>query len=100
MASSSICFQADPDISGIGVRVAIYIQCALWDKKVSMAELDAVEKQSTTILMTAFAIVVSAIAETRTASLSNFHASIFSACWMNNTNTFIFSALRSAQKPG
>jgi hypothetical protein len=103
MTSSLICFQADLDVSGIGVRAAIYIQnllsfipaiWALWDKKVSMAELDAVEKQSTTILITAFAILISTIVETRTANLSNFHASIvLSLSWMNNTNTFIYFLL-------
>ncbi|KAJ7822663.1 hypothetical protein B0H14DRAFT_2239270, partial [Mycena olivaceomarginata] len=92
-----------PDVSGIGVRAAIYMQnllsfipaiWALWDKQVSVAELDAVEKQSTTILITAFAILVSAIVETRTTSLSNFHASIvLNLSWMNNTNTFIYFLL-------
>ncbi|KAJ7900859.1 hypothetical protein B0H13DRAFT_2336373 [Mycena leptocephala] len=49
---SNLCLQADPDISGIGVRAAIYMQnllsvisaiWALWDGKVTKAELDSVE---------------------------------------------------------
>ncbi|KAJ7660988.1 hypothetical protein B0H17DRAFT_912486, partial [Mycena rosella] len=89
-----------PDISGIGVRVAIYAQnllsfipavWALWDGNVSDYELESVETQSTTILITAFAILISAIVEARTVGLSNFHASIvLSLSWMNNTNTFIY----------
>jgi hypothetical protein len=102
--TSLICLQADPDISGIGVRAAIYMQnllsfipgiWALWDGKVTKAELDSVETQSTTILITAFAILIAAVVEARTATgLSNFHASVvLSLSWMNNTNTFIYFLL-------
>ena len=54
-------FISDPDISGIGVRLAIYIQnllsfipaiWALWDGHVTEYELESVETQSTTILLT------------------------------------------------
>ncbi|KAJ7459300.1 hypothetical protein FB451DRAFT_1046143 [Mycena latifolia] len=106
MNSPTICFNpipADPDISGIGVRAAIYLQnllsfipaiWALWDGKVSEAELDSIETQSTTILITAFAILISAIVETQTVGLSNYHAGIvLSLSWMNNTNTFIYFLL-------
>jgi hypothetical protein len=94
---------ANPDISGIGVRAAVYLQnglsfvpafYALWDGKVEAHELKAVETQSTTILITAFAILVSTIVQARTFVLSGFHASIIlSLSWMNNTNTFIFFLL-------
>ncbi|KAJ6568743.1 hypothetical protein B0H19DRAFT_893322, partial [Mycena capillaripes] len=92
-----------PDISGIGIRVAIYVQNALsfipaiWalrDAKVSRAELEAVENQSTTILIMAFAILISAMVQARTLGLSSFHASIIlSLSWINNTNTFIYFLL-------
>ncbi|KAJ6564655.1 hypothetical protein B0H19DRAFT_942691 [Mycena capillaripes] len=104
---SSPCIPANPDISGIGVRVAIYAQnlfsfipavWALWDRHVSEYELESVGTQSTTILITAFAILISAIAEART-GLSNFHASIvLSLSWMNNTNTFIYFLLYVQRK--
>ncbi|KAJ7273996.1 hypothetical protein C8J57DRAFT_249710 [Mycena rebaudengoi] len=97
------CIPSDPDISGIGVRVAIYAQnllsfipaiLALWDGEVSLDELKAVEKQSTTILITAFAILISAMVQAWTHRLSNFHASIIlNLSWMNNTNTFIYLLL-------
>ncbi|KAJ6592768.1 hypothetical protein B0H19DRAFT_917438 [Mycena capillaripes] len=101
---SPTCFKADPDISGIGARAAIYMQnllsfipaiWALWDGKVTKVELDSVETQSTTILVTAFAILIAAIVEAQTATgLSNFHASVvLSLSWMNNTNTFIYFLL-------
>ncbi|KAJ6461872.1 ankyrin repeat-containing domain protein [Mycena vitilis] len=93
---------ADPDISGVGVRTAIYAQnllsfipaiWALWDGEVSEYELECVETQSTTILVTAFAILISAMVEANR-GLSNFHASIvLDLSWMNNTNTFIYFLL-------
>jgi hypothetical protein len=98
------CVVSDPDISGIGVRAAVYAQnllsfipaiWALWDRNVSEYELESVETQSTTILITAFAILITAMVEARPAgSLSNFHASVvLSLSWMNNTNTFIYFLL-------
>ncbi|KAJ6459138.1 ankyrin repeat-containing domain protein, partial [Mycena vitilis] len=93
---------ADPDISGVGVRTAIYAQnllsfipvlWALWDGEVSDYELECVETQSTTILVTAFAILISALVQ-GTRGLSNFHASVvLDLSWMNNTNTFIYFLL-------
>ncbi|KAJ7479306.1 hypothetical protein FB451DRAFT_1005252, partial [Mycena latifolia] len=92
-----------PDISGIGVRLAIYIQnmlsfipavSALWDGHVTSYELESVETQTTTILITAFAILISAMVQAQTTALANFHASIIlSLSWMNNTNTFIYFLL-------
>ncbi|KAG6855249.1 hypothetical protein H0H87_006165, partial [Tephrocybe sp. NHM501043] len=97
------CFGANPDVSGIGVRIAIYAQnllsfapalLALRDKKVTPTELDALETQSTTILITAFAILVSTIVQARTSGISNYHASIvLDLSWMNNTNLFIYLLL-------
>jgi hypothetical protein len=94
---------ANPDISGIGVRVAIYAQnmlsfvpafYALLDGKVDSKELQTIEDQSTTILVTAFAILISAIVQARTLGLSAFHASvILNLSLMNNTNTFIYVIL-------
>jgi hypothetical protein len=108
MNSTSSCIPADPDISGIGVRVAIYAQnllsfipaiSAIWDGEVVPHELDAVRNQSTTILITAFGILISAIVQARTLGLSNFHASIIlSLSWINNTNTFIYFLLYVQRK--
>jgi hypothetical protein len=95
---------ANPDISGIGVRVAIYVQnllsfipafYALWnDWRVQGYELETVEKQSTSILVTAFAVLISTIVQARTYYLSSFHASIvLELSWMNNTNVFIYFLL-------
>jgi hypothetical protein len=94
---------ADPDIAGIGVRAATYAQnflsfvpavFALLDGKVELNELKMVEKQSTTILITAFAILISAVIQSLTFGLSSFHAAIIlDLSWMNNTNTFIYFLL-------
>jgi hypothetical protein len=103
MPNTESCIQSDPDISGIGVRVAIYVQnligfvpavWALWDGKVTLYELESAETQSTTILITAFAVLISAMVEAKTYGLSNFHANIvLYLSWMNNTNTFIYFLL-------
>ncbi|KAF8125237.1 hypothetical protein K438DRAFT_1511245, partial [Mycena galopus ATCC 62051] len=95
-----------PDVAGIGVRLAMYIQnllgfipaiSALWDGEIAPYELEAAETQSTTILFTSFALLISAGIEARSFGalrLSVFHANvILSLCWMNNTNTFIYFLL-------
>ncbi|KAJ3503324.1 hypothetical protein NMY22_g18286 [Coprinellus aureogranulatus] len=101
---SAPCFiSSNPDISGIGVRVAIYIQnllCfipaiwAIWDGHVSDYELESAETQSTTNLVLAFAILISCIVQALTLGLTNYHAAIvLSLSWMNNTNAFIYFIL-------
>ncbi|KAJ7839232.1 hypothetical protein B0H14DRAFT_2203572, partial [Mycena olivaceomarginata] len=66
---------------------------ALWDGEVSEYELESIETQSTTILITTFAILISAMVQA-TRRLSSFHASIVpNLSWMNNTNTFIYFLL-------
>lgn len=97
---------SNPDIAGIGVRVAIYAQnffsfipaiWALWDGEVSEYELESVETQATTILVTAFAILITAMSLVNNVGgngLSNFDAAIIlNLSWMNNTNTFIWFLL-------
>jgi hypothetical protein len=94
----------NPDIGGIGVRAATYAQNilsfipALWalldDRKVDETELETVEKQSTAMLIIAFAILISLVVQALAFNLSAFHTSIvLSLSWMNNTNTFIYFVL-------
>ncbi|KAJ7624224.1 hypothetical protein DFH06DRAFT_754367, partial [Mycena polygramma] len=102
------CIPAEPEISGIGVRAAIYAQnllsfipaiSALSDGEVAPYELDAVKDQSTTILITAFGILISAMVQAQTLGLPNFHATIIlNLSWMNNTNTFIYFLLYAQHK--
>ncbi|KAG6899138.1 hypothetical protein C0993_000332 [Termitomyces sp. T159_Od127] len=94
---------ANPDVSGIGVRTAIYVQNllsfvpALWaikDGRMTPTKLDELEKQSTTILITAFAILIATIIQAHNQGISNYHASIIlDLSWMNNTNLFIYFLL-------
>ncbi|KAF5323839.1 hypothetical protein D9611_008234 [Ephemerocybe angulata] len=98
----------NPDIAGIGVRIAIYVQnllCflpafwALFDGKVTQGELDAAETQATTNLVLAFAILISAIVQAQTLGLTNYDASIIlNMSWMNNTNAFIYFLLYMQHK--
>ncbi|THU81009.1 hypothetical protein K435DRAFT_617759, partial [Dendrothele bispora CBS 962.96] len=94
---------SDPDISGVGVRLAIYVQTllcfipaiwALWDGHVAECELESVETQYTSILLTAFAILISAMVQAQTLGISSFNTNIvLRLSWMNNTNTFIYFVL-------
>ncbi|KAF6743814.1 ankyrin repeat-containing domain protein [Ephemerocybe angulata] len=103
MSTSSCKLPGNPDIAGVGVRIAIYIQnllCfipafwALADGKVTRGELDAAETQATTNLVLAFAILISSIVQAQTLGLTNYHASIvLNMSWMNNTNAFIYFLL-------
>jgi hypothetical protein len=90
-----------PDIGGIGVRIAIYIQCFLsfvpalfaliHGCKVDLKLLRTVEKQSTTILILAFAILIFLVVQALSFNLSAFHTSILlSLSWIITTNTFIY----------
>jgi hypothetical protein len=100
----------NPDVSGIGVRSAIYVQnllCilsalwALWDGKVTSGELDYAEMQTTTNLILAFAILISAMVQASTLGLSNFHGNIvLMMSWMNNTNAFVYFILYIHHKIG
>jgi hypothetical protein len=100
----------NPDILGVGIRAAIYIQnflsflpafWALRDGIITLDKLEAVERQSTTILITAFAVLISAIIQVKTFTLSGFHTYvILSLSWMNNTNTFIYFVLYISYKCG
>ena len=94
---------ANPDISGIGVRIAIYLQnllgfipaiWAIWDWKVTDHELESAETQTTTNLVLAFAILISCIVQAFTLGLTSYHATVvLSLSWMNNTNAFIYFLL-------
>ncbi|KAF6743812.1 hypothetical protein DFP72DRAFT_110763 [Ephemerocybe angulata] len=103
MAAGSCKIPGNPDIAGVGVRIAIYVQTllcffpafwALFDGKVSQGELDAAENQATTNLVLAFAILISSIVQAQTLGLTNYHASIvLNMSWLNNTNAFIYFLL-------
>ncbi|KAJ7747195.1 hypothetical protein B0H14DRAFT_2984861 [Mycena olivaceomarginata] len=97
------CIPANPDISGIGVRAAIYAQnllcfapvvAHLWDGNVSADEMRGVKDQSIGMLAIAFAILISTIigaANVRSGQIvTSFHAAvILDLSWMNNTSTWI-----------
>jgi hypothetical protein len=100
------CIPANPDISGIGVRTAIYAQnllcfapvvAHLWDGKVSLEEMKGVKDQSIGMLAIAFAILISTIQATASVErqpITGFHAAvILDLSWMNNTSTWIWFLL-------
>ncbi|KAJ7323276.1 hypothetical protein DFH08DRAFT_350376 [Mycena albidolilacea] len=100
------CIPSNPDISGIGVRTAIYAQnllcfapviAHLWDGKISVDELKGIQDQSIGMLAVAFAILISTIIEARAKGgpmITSFHAAvILDLSWMNNTSMFIWLLL-------
>lgn len=107
------CIPANPDISGIGVRAAIYVQnllcfapvvAHLWDGKVSADEMSGVKDQSIGMLAIAFAILISTIIQVTSGKgqlITNFHAAvILDLSWMNNTSTFIWFLLYVHHRSG
>ncbi|KAJ7903287.1 hypothetical protein B0H13DRAFT_1521161, partial [Mycena leptocephala] len=96
-----------PDISGIGVRAAIYAQNLLcfipvvayiWDGTVSPDEMKGIKDQSIGMLAMAFAVLISTIIQATTAvealQITRFHvAVILDLSWMNNTSTWIWFLL-------
>jgi len=101
------CIPSNPDISGIGVRTAIYAQnflcfapvvAHLWDGKVTFDEIKGIKDQSIGMLAVAFAILISAVIEAKGSgqgqSITSFHAAVvLDLSWMNNTSTFIWFLL-------
>ena len=101
------CIVANTDISGIGVRVATYVPnfltlvpviVALSDNKISRSELATTETASTTILLTAFALLFATIIGATTGDpasrIDNYHVTlVLNLSWMNNTNTFVYMLL-------
>ncbi len=99
------CIPANPDISGVGVRAAIYVQnllcfvpvvLYLWDGEISVDELAGIQDQSTGMLAIAFAILITtaSLAAGRNPTVSNYHAAIIlNLSWMNNTSTWIWFIL-------
>src|ERR1700761_583583 len=101
------CIPANPDISGIGVRAAIYAQnllcfapvaAHLWDGNISDEEMSGVKDQSIGMLAIAFAILISTIIGATNIpsgqAVTSFHAAvILDLSWMNNTSTWIWFLL-------
>jgi hypothetical protein len=90
----------NPDISGIGVRTAIYAQAILTlvqpvlaalDKFISEEELASLHMLYLGILMPGCALLLSAVIQTSTSGLSVYHAIIvLNLSWINNTSALIF----------
>jgi hypothetical protein len=90
----------NPDISGIGVRTAIYAQAILTlvqpvlaalDKFISEEELASLHMLYLGILMPGCALLLSAVIQTSTSGLSVYHATIvLNLSWINNTSALIF----------
>jgi hypothetical protein len=90
----------NPDISGIGVRAAIYAQAVLTlvqpilasiDGHISEKELIGLHRLYLGILLPGCALLISAIIQATTQGLSVYHATVvLQLSWINNTSALIF----------
>jgi len=93
---------ANPDISDIGVRTAIYIQAVLslfhaivagYDGKIDHFELESLIAVFLGILLPGCALLLSAITQAKTFGLSAYHAMIvLFLSWIKNTTALTFFA--------
>ena len=93
---------ANPDISGIGVRTAIYTQAVIslfhpliagYDGKIDDFEIKSLATVYLGILLPGCALLLSAIVQARTFGLSAYHAMIvLFLSWINNTSALTFFA--------
>ena len=91
---------ANPDISGIGVRTAIYTQAVLslvhplvagYDGKIDDFEMQGLATVYLGILLPGCALLLSAIIQARTFGLSAYHAMIvLFLSWINNISALTF----------
>jgi hypothetical protein len=98
---------SNPDVSGVGVRAAIYAQnltcflpviVHLWDGRISRDELNGIKDQSIGMLAVAFAILFTTIILAKGAggdqTITSYHAAVvLDLSWMNNTSTWIWFIL-------
>ncbi|KAJ7719535.1 hypothetical protein B0H14DRAFT_3521251 [Mycena olivaceomarginata] len=105
--SGNCTIPSNPDVSGIGVRAAIYAQnltcflpviVHLWDRKISGDELKGIKDQSIGMLAVAFAILFTTIILAKGAggdqTITSYHAAVvLDLSWMNNTSTWIWFIL-------
>ncbi len=100
MSSSLRCLTPNPDISGIGVRTAIYAQAVFTlvqpliagsDGYIDELELKSLHQLYLGILLPGCALLFAAIIQTKTFGLSVFHGVIvLNLSWINNTSALIF----------
>jgi hypothetical protein len=108
--SSPHCLHSNSDISGIGVRIAIYAQAILTlaqplvagsDGWIDRKELKDLFFIYLNILLPASALIFAAIIQSRTFGLSAYHAIVvLELGWINNTTALVFFAFLMIALPG
>ena len=107
---SSDCLNSNPDIAGIGIRIAIYAQAILtlaqplvagsdgWIDKKELKDLFSIFLN---ILLPASALILAAIIQANTYGLSAYHAIVVLYLgWINNTTALVFFAFVLVALPG
>jgi hypothetical protein len=108
--SSPHCLHSNSDISGIGVRIAIYAQAILTlaqplvagsDGWIDTNELKDLFSIYLNILLPASALIFAAIIQARTFGLSAYHVIVVLYLgWINNTTALVFFAFVLIALPG
>jgi len=108
--STPHCLHSNSDISGIGVRIAIYAQVILTlaqplvvgsDGWIDTNELKVLFSIYLNILLPASALIFSAIIQARTFGLSAYHVIVVLYLgWINNTTALVFFAFVLIALPG
>ncbi|KAF5349553.1 hypothetical protein D9756_008801 [Leucocoprinus leucothites] len=93
------CIPANPDIAGIGIRVAVYLQSfigiaiSLWamrDNKLTKGEARVIWTHASGVLLTSCSLFLSAIIQAKTYGMSTYHGLIIlNLGWINNASDFL-----------
>ncbi|KAK7054561.1 hypothetical protein VNI00_003760 [Paramarasmius palmivorus] len=99
MATPGNCIPANPDISGIGVRVAVYAQTFLsfapaflftYDGKLDLEEEQALLKIYTPLLISSMALLITTGIQQVTIGLGNYHILlVLNLMWMINASALV-----------
>ncbi|ESK90416.1 hypothetical protein Moror_13682 [Moniliophthora roreri MCA 2997] len=99
MSTPGVCIAANPDVSGIGVRVAVYAQTFLsyapaflftYDGKLDLEEEQALLKIYTPLLISSMALLITTGIQQVTIGLGNHHILlVLNLMWMMNASALV-----------
>jgi len=103
------CIDPNPDIAGIGIRVSVYAQSFLCliqlflsvtDAKITDNERRQLNKIYASLLLTAFALLISAFIQICSIGLSVYHALIIlNLSWINDFGALVWSLVDCTYQP-
>ncbi|KAL0563281.1 hypothetical protein V5O48_018792 [Marasmius crinis-equi] len=104
------CIVANPDISGIGVRISVYIQsflcfipalCFASDGVLDYHEEEALYKISTQLILFSIGLLITTAVEQATKGIGNHHIIlVLNMCWMINSSALVICLFHTKIKDG